>query len=342
MKWVRRLVVALAVLLAVALIYAYTLPAATRVERTIVIDRPAATVFAQLNDFHQFNRWSPWYDLAPDETRYTFSGPRRGVGAVMHWESTNPSVGKGTQTITASEPPKSLETALEFDDFGENTAGFDLKPVDGGTEVTWFLAQEHGYDPASRLFGSMLDRFVGPDYERGLAKLKTVTEELPPEDFADLEVTEVDVPPAQWLIASTASDPNPDAESAALSQAFFAVVNALQEFDLERAGPALRIERGFDSQARFDAGIPVTGPVDNVTSAVVRVVDAYTGPALKTVHTGPYSRLSVTHAKFAAYAAAHGFAIAGDQWEVYVSDPAEVPEDQLVTDIYVPVAPPQD
>ncbi|MEM8983874.1 MAG: SRPBCC family protein [Pseudomonadota bacterium] len=339
MKWVRRLVVTLAVLLGVILVYAYTLPAESRVERTIVIDRPAATVFAQLNDFHQFNRWSPWYDLAPDATTYEFTGPRRGVGAVMRWESTDPSVGSGMQRITVSESPRHLETALEFDGFGENTAGFDLKTVADGTEVTWYLTQDNGYDPASRIIGSLLDRFVGPDYERGLSKLKTVTEQLPADDFAGLTVAEVEVAPTTWLLASAAAEPTADAVSAALSQAFFAVVNAIQQAGLERTGPALRVERGFDGgRARFDAGIPVTGAVDGVTATDVRVVEAYSGLALRTVHTGSYDGLTAAHAQLAAYAAAHGYDGAGDAWEVYVSDPTEVPEDQLITEVYRPVA----
>jgi len=58
---------------------------------------------------------------------------------------------------------------------------------------------------------------------------------------------------------------------------------------------------------------------------------------LKVVHRGPYQGLWDTHAKIDAYVAAHGLEKVDRIWEVWVSDPGETPEEELVTHIFVPI-----
>jgi hypothetical protein len=42
------------------------------------------------------------------------------------------------------------------------------------------MDSKHGYNPVNRWFGALLlDRVVGKDYEKGLAKLKDVLESAP-------------------------------------------------------------------------------------------------------------------------------------------------------------------
>ena len=336
---VRRLVIVLAIVIAAIVAYAYTLPDSTRVERSIVIERPAATVFAQLNDFRRFQLWSPWADIAPDVTTVEYSGAERGVGAVMRWASESPDVGKGQQTITVSEPNQRLVTALVFDDFGENGAGFDLAPAGAGTEITWWLEQEHGMNPAGRLIGSMLDGWVGPSYERGLERLKTLAEGLPADDFAELDVAEVVVEPAVWLVRPTTSAPSADAISSALGAAFLDILTSIEATAaLTRNGRPIRIDHGVVSgEVRFDAALPVTGDGSPADSAVRRI-DAYAGPALRARHLGSYTSLAGTHAAVRAYAAALGYEPAGALWERYVGEPGEVPDSELLTEVYLPIA----
>ncbi|MEL7536155.1 MAG: SRPBCC family protein [Pseudomonadota bacterium] len=338
MIWVRRLVIVLTLLVAAVLVYGLTLPDTTRVERTITIDRPAATVFAQLNDFRRFQLWSPWADKAPEVTTVEFSGPERGVGAVMRWESESPEVGSGQQTITVSEPHSRIETALVFDEFGENTAGYNLTAAPGGgTEVSWWFYQEHGWNLAGRLIGSMLDEWVGADYETGLARLKTLAESLPAEDFGELDVSDATLEPQVWLIRETSSAPTAAAVSEALGTAFFEIVTTIQENGLERRGQPIRLEQGFNGAARFAAAIPIAESDGVSLDGAVKMTAAYAGPALKAIHKGPYPSLADTHAKLRAYAAALGYETAGDLWESYVSDPGSIAESELITEVFLPV-----
>ena len=42
--------------------------------------------------------------------------------------------------------------------------------------MTWGFAADTGFNPVARYFGLVLDRAIGPDYERGLARLKAAAE----------------------------------------------------------------------------------------------------------------------------------------------------------------------
>jgi hypothetical protein len=150
------------------------LPGSVRVERSILIDRPPAAVFAVVDDISRFNAWSPWYGIDPN-AKFEFSGPSRGVGATLTW-SGNDDVGSGTQRIVTSIPLSRVDVALEFKGFGNATASYLLEPEAGGTRVRWVYQAEYGLNPPMRWLGLFMDGWVGPDYEKGLSKLKALVE----------------------------------------------------------------------------------------------------------------------------------------------------------------------
>lgn len=151
------------------------LPDSTHVERSIVIDAPPEQVFNHANNFRNFNDWSPWHPIDPN-TKYTFSGPEQGVGAKMAWHSDNSDVGSGTQTILQSDPNELIKVELDFGAMGIADASYILKPSGKGTHFTWAFDVAHGGSLVNRYFGLMMDKWVGADYEKGLAKLKQVAE----------------------------------------------------------------------------------------------------------------------------------------------------------------------
>src|ERR1041385_5704058 len=75
-------------------------PAHYQVERTATINAPAPVVFAQVNDFHKWQAWSPWAKMDPN-MKTTYSGAPAGNGAVYSWAG-NSDVGEGGMTITES------------------------------------------------------------------------------------------------------------------------------------------------------------------------------------------------------------------------------------------------
>ena len=175
MKFIKGLLGFLVFLVVTFFVVGMFLPTEQHVERSTVIDAEQGEVFALINDFQQFNRWSPWAAKDP-QTQYEYVGPATGVGSKMIWRSENPSVGNGQQEIIESQPESMVRTKLTFDGFAEPSfATFRLQPADGGTRVTWaFDANLDSY--VGRYMGLMMEKWVGTDYENGLARMKEVAE----------------------------------------------------------------------------------------------------------------------------------------------------------------------
>ncbi len=153
-------------------------PSTYRVARSTTIAAPPEAVFAQVNDFHAWNAWSPWARLDP-HVKNTFEGPAAGTGAIFKWEG-NAKVGQGAMTLTDSHAPDRIRIKLEFLKPFASTCdtGFDFAAADKGTRVTWTMSGTCGFlDKAFCLFMGGMDRMVGPDFERGLAQMKAIAEQ---------------------------------------------------------------------------------------------------------------------------------------------------------------------
>lgn len=166
--------IGLAVIVAIAI--AYILPGQVQVQRETVIEASPADVFKLVNGFENFNQWSPWYERDPDGD-YQIEGPPTGVGARMSWASEKPDVGNGSQEIVESVEDKLVRTKLDFGDMGNANAFFEIEPTGDHTKIVWGFDTDLGLNPVSRYFGLMFERWIGPDYEQGLAKLKALAEQ---------------------------------------------------------------------------------------------------------------------------------------------------------------------
>jgi hypothetical protein len=145
------------------------------VVRMTTVGADPATVHGLIDDLHRWPAWSPWEDLDPD-LRRSYTGADAGVGARYAWEG-NRKAGTGTMEITASTLEE-VEIALAFlKPFrSTSTVTFELLPTAAGTDVTWRMAGEQ--KGAAALFGKVvsMDKLVGEDMEKGLARLKGVAE----------------------------------------------------------------------------------------------------------------------------------------------------------------------
>ena len=171
MRWLLYILIFLALLVLAGFLF----PRVATTERSVYIAEPPEVVFPYVNNFRNFNKWSPWYQIDPN-TEYSYSGFSEGVGATMSWTSKDPKVGNGSQTITASEPYSRVDTALDFGAQGKAQAEFKLVPQGSGTNVTWSFSSEMGSGPIARWMGLMVSKMVGTSYEQGLQKLKSVVE----------------------------------------------------------------------------------------------------------------------------------------------------------------------
>ena len=172
----KKILITVAVLVVVFLVVAALQPADYRVQRTTTIAAPPAVVFAEVNDFHKWDAWSPWAKLDPGMSQ-TFSGTPAGNGSVYTW-SGNSKVGEGRMTMVESHPDELINIKLDFIKPIASTSitEFTFKPAGNETQVTWTMdGQKPFVTKAFTMFTSM-DKLVGPDFEKGLAQLKSVSE----------------------------------------------------------------------------------------------------------------------------------------------------------------------
>jgi uncharacterized protein YndB with AHSA1/START domain len=205
MRLLKALLLLILLLVAVFAGVGWLLPDRAEVERSVVIERPPAEVFSLLDGFGRFNEWSPWRDY--DATaKYDYAGPPNGVGASMRWQGEK---GTGSQEIIAIDAPHSIAVRLDFGADGKATAHYLLRPAGAGTRVVWRLESDAEGALVGRWFNLLLDRMVGPDYERGLADLKTLAESQP----ATTSIApSTDAPQEPTDIEDTA-DPNAEGET---------------------------------------------------------------------------------------------------------------------------------
>ncbi len=339
MAILKNIVIALVVLLGLLAGIGMLLPRQVHVERSIVIDAPRATIFALVDGYKQFNKWSPWAALDPD-AKYTSEGPEFGVGAKQSWTGDPKKVGSGSQEIVEVKPMELVKSKLDLGPQGIASVQFALAAEASGTKVTWSLDSDLGAGPIGRYFGLMMDGWIGPDYEKGLAGLKALAESLPKQDFADLTVERVDTPSVTVAYVEAQSTKDEKEIGAAIGAAYQKVGGFMKTHGLKQAGAPLTINNRFDDTGyAFDAAIPVDRMPDQETpaDAPVKVKQTYSGKALKIVLKGPYSGMPTAYAKLHAFMAARGYEAAGSPWDEYVSDPGTTAESDLITNVYQPV-----
>ncbi|MEQ1717188.1 MAG: SRPBCC family protein [Hyphomicrobium sp.] len=165
----------------VALFAAYVamLPSAFSVERQATIAAPPAAVFAQVNDFHKWQDWSPWAKLDPN-AKAIFEGAPTGEGAIFGW-SGNGEVGEGRMTITESKPNERIAMRLDFAKpmQATNATLFTFAPEGEGTRVTWRMSGENNFIGRAVCLFMDMDKTVGGMFEKGLANLNGVVTAKP-------------------------------------------------------------------------------------------------------------------------------------------------------------------
>jgi hypothetical protein len=162
--------------IAIALVFAViaTRPDTYRVERTATIDAPADVVYGQVVDFHAWNNWSPWDALDPGMQR-SYEGS--GKGATYRWAG-NKDVGEGQMTIVEVKPNEQIDIKLDFIKPWESTnrTQFVFQAAGDKTTVTWTMLGSLGFVEKAMGLLKSWDELIGPDFDKGLAKLKSTSE----------------------------------------------------------------------------------------------------------------------------------------------------------------------
>jgi effector-binding domain-containing protein/uncharacterized protein YndB with AHSA1/START domain len=329
MKTVKRILLFLAIfILAVSAVGLLFFPSHMEVRRSVTINASQEAVFDYVNELRNFNIWSPWHDMDTAAV-YTFEGPASGAGAVMRWKSDSADVGQGSMTITESTPYASVKQDLEFMKNGVAKGEFRIAATDSGTVMTWVFSTEAGANPLLRILGSFMDGMIGPDFERGLGKLKSILEASP-----SLNVQQVDVPEMHYLYVKAQADESDI--SNVLGSGYGRIMDVMRKQGLVLADAPFAIYQTPPPVFEMEIGIPVVTP--GKESGDVKTGTMGPCKALMVRYFGPYEKSSSAHAAIREYLDRKGMTAAGAPWETYVTDPATEPDtSKWETDVYYPV-----
>jgi len=327
-------------LFAAFIVAGYLLPKEVHIERSITIERPVTMMFELLNSYRHFNEWSPWAKRDP-KAQFIISGPESGVGARMSWVGDPHLVGSGWQQIVTSTPYEQINFKLDFDAQGPADTGFLLIAQGDSTRLTWFFDSDltEGVNFLdsflARYFGLLFDRWVGGDYEAGLANLKQYAESLPVSDFSQLEIERVDVVAQKILYVTATSSQDPADIAVVMAAAYAEISQFMHKSGIPMSGQPMAITRAWEEGGyQFDAAIPVEFIPPELTGNINSGLSP-AGPAVRAVHHGGYDQMMPTYSKLEAYMSAHGLRQGVVSWEHYVTDPGTTAPGDMITFVYV-------
>ncbi len=146
------------------------------ISREIFVKATPETLFPFINNSQKSNEWMPWKDSDP-QMKMTYSGPAEGAGAVSSWESKG-QMGVGKAEVVESQPGLLVVTRLTYEKPMQmvQLAEISLTPKDGGTVVKWSVTGQNNFMGRLFCFFMNMDKMVGGEFEKGLTKLKAMTE----------------------------------------------------------------------------------------------------------------------------------------------------------------------
>ena len=156
--------------------FASSKPDSFHVERARRMHAPPEKIFPLINDFSNWDAWSPWVAKDP-AIEITMSDKTSGMGAMYEWAGNN-DVGRGRMEVVTVLPLRAvrLKRSIFEPMVARNAVEFSLQAFGEYTKVTWSMRGSMDFlTKLTSTFMSM-DDLVGPDLELGLNRLQMLAE----------------------------------------------------------------------------------------------------------------------------------------------------------------------
>ncbi|MBK8444711.1 MAG: SRPBCC family protein [Sphingobacteriales bacterium] len=178
MRILKKILIALAIIIAIPLIVALFVKKDYAVEKEIVINAPKAEVFEYIKFLKNQDNYSKWNKIDPNMKK-TYTGTDGTVGFISAWESKNENVGVGEQEILKITEGERIDTKLRFKapfEAQDDAYMITEDAENNQTKVKWGFKGAFPYP--MNLMGLFLnmDKEIGSDLETGLNNLKTILE----------------------------------------------------------------------------------------------------------------------------------------------------------------------
>lgn len=274
------------------------LPDSVEISKSIEINASAQTVFRQVNNLKNWRNWSP-FELGDPNLLSVYEGPEQGVGARHIW--TSKEMGDGSLTILESVPYTYIKNLLDMKDGGGAIDEWIFAENADRVLVTWTLKLTDLKYPFHRYFGFFIGSLMGPMQEKGLDKLKEVSEAMIPS--VPISLVEFESFPTVSIMDSAMI-----ADLGALMQAGVSELEVfMKRSRINPEGPLFAMYYNWDDDkpVAMRVGFPVIGEIKE--SGRVNFMHTPSGKALKAVYAGPYESSGKAHFDIDAYILDFGY-----------------------------------
>ena len=324
MKIVKGILYFLLIVIAVFLIAALFAPAEKTVERSITINAPASAVYSQIANFENWKNWDPWFKRDTTQVR-TYNGTLGDESYSYSWKSDNEKVGNGMMTMDAFEENMSTSNHITMGDEGktmEMDAGFKLEADGEATKVTWNMVSKLGFP--WKIMHYMTEKWVGPDYEKGLANLKEYVESNPQVESA-IEVEMLTEKGVNYAVVKETISFNDF--DAFFGSAYGAIYEYLGKNGVQPMGNPSALYYTWDTinkQTEVAAAVPISDAVTIETKLeTIDVGEAAMGSnSISYTMVGNYDGSEAAHNALGAWIAKNNKTYTGPVIEEYIKGPS--------------------
>lgn len=172
-----KIIISITALLIAALVtYVATRPSHFRIERTQLIRAPVSKIFGLVNDFHQWELWSPWEQLDKDVNR-KHGRAINGEGATFEWRN-NAETDSGRMQIVSSIPTRKIVVIVDATKptHHQFTVEMDFMPQGDTTLITGIMYGKNNFSAKLRSIIFDTEHTLGAKFEEGLTNLKILAE----------------------------------------------------------------------------------------------------------------------------------------------------------------------
>ena len=175
---IKKILLAVALLLAIPLVSALFVKQDYQVESQVVIEQPTPLVFDYIRFLANQDNFSVWAAMDPNMQKSS-RGIDGTVGFVSAWRSDNPDVGVGEQEIKAIVEGERIDFELRFaEPFTAVSPAYmtteAISPTQ--TRVSWGFAGHMPYPMNLMLLVMDVEAIIAADLQQGLDNLKLILE----------------------------------------------------------------------------------------------------------------------------------------------------------------------
>ncbi len=302
-------------IIALLVVVAFLLPKTYKVERITFIKSNPDLIYNLTSDFQQWNLWVPWTKEVDSSAVFEMTGPAAQLGTSWKWNGKI--LGNGEMVLTELIPDQLIGYDLAFNQGKYRSKGkIMLENMGDSAKIVWLDEGDLGYNPMNRYMGLFMDRMMGPDFEKGLAKLKKIAEER--NSWPKIEEVVI---PAQTVIMVLDSA-GPSEYATVMGKAYGDLYGFLRTGKLTQAGAPFATYVRWDSVTMFSV-MNICLPVEKADKGKGRILISSfpEHKAVKAIYFGPYSKMEPAYRAVAQYIKESGLVEAGGPSEIYITDP---------------------